>query len=872
MFRRHERDTLSLGALLQSGGSTGLFGRGKRLPGPEEAALGTIAASSTFQHAGGSLMHTPASPGSHLQKVSGTHFVVDPFRPSAYGLRLSNTRPSRAVDVYGHHGVPAVQFGTDTPHGAAGSALDGHQLMNTAGAEQDEFVGATFRLGATSRELRRSVFMETRRPLTPFETRVTAIVHSKFFDAAIGCVLLANAVCIGAEQELLPTRSLSSADGYGNSESNTSDTSASSQSSLQTLFHALDYIFLFIFACELFLRFVATAEWRFKKFSRWMWFDLAILLIGICTELLLPLFSGIEDATVQRIKAVRCMRVVRLFAMVEHLWTLALTFLFSVQPLFWTVVFLFIVVFLFAVALTALSADAMPQRQTLSAILSLVQIMTFDDWVRKTAKIVDASDVHPLLMILFFCVFISVAVLALMNLVTAVVFDSASRRANEEDAVKHSLFGYQILVQRAQVEFLTGLLDTHHIYTKARKRHLWRVLNGSPTVQRALANLGLNCEEDVFRVLLPLIDTNKTQTVERDLLLRTMLVLDAVGHSPQHVALIQTAQSAKSKQYFLARALLLEDPALPVVVCGDDRSTGSTTSRGRRSSPCSGRKNRRTSSSSPRSRRPRTSSSTSRRNETKNSKDVDVEDILESIAAEDDLHGRDDEVLVAGEQTKQFASTLLEDRLIAEAYGKDDEEGNHDNLGNNNRRNQGYPQDARGFGILDGQGHGLDDDDDSLTMSLPSEFADLASRPPGNSRRSSDEQKTAWKIQITPAAPSLEDDSTGSCNGDRGTVEPEKQDKRQRINDRGSAELEGESESEELHHSTSMPDPADGARRKIDTPNTPRQTSKSNKDENQSDTDSCDTPTRAKLAIIEDRLQELTFLVAEAKGALKNQN
>eukprot|EP00392_Amoebophrya_sp_AT5.2_P016582 g16855.t1 len=436
------------------------------------------------------------------------------------------------------------------------SERKGHNA-GVAVKKTESVIAESLGLGALSRELRRS-HREPDRELTRFETRVKKIVEAPGFDALVGFVLLANATAIAVEQQ------------------------HTSRNTHAALFSVLDILFLAFFTVELALRYVHVGG-SLKYFSNWMWFDVTVVAVGFVTDVILPHFvfrdaskggseedssSAINDS-MNALKALRCMRLVRMFSMVEHLWTLALTFLFSAKPLFWTVVFLMIVLFVFAVFLAALCVEEHPPSSTVPAqtaappttscatftgsFLALLRIMTFDDWIRTILELTTQTQ-KPALMVCFFGIFVATASLALMNLVTAVVFDSASRRAAEEQAVKQNHFEYQLVAHKAHVDELQALLEQHHVYTKARKRQLFNILRkGSccASLERALDHLGLTTEEEVVGVLLPLLDPEQTGCIERNLLLKAMLVLEQVGYNAQAAALVQSAAGVEGKRFIV---------------------------------------------------------------------------------------------------------------------------------------------------------------------------------------------------------------------------------------------------------------------------------------------------------------------------------
>lgn len=92
---------------------------------------------------------------------------------------------------------------------------------------------------------------------------------------------------------------------------------------------------------------VLALRYDLERFTRWMWFDAIVVLNGVLTELVLPAL-GVDGEGLNVLKALRCVRIIRMFSMVEHLWTVSLTFVNSFQPMLWTVLFLMIIVGVFS--------------------------------------------------------------------------------------------------------------------------------------------------------------------------------------------------------------------------------------------------------------------------------------------------------------------------------------------------------------------------------------------------------------------------------------------------------------------------------------------------------------------------------------------
>lgn len=127
-----------------------------------------------------------------------------------------------------------------------------------------------------------------------------------------------------------------------------------------------------MFTLEILLRFI-DVRFRLRDFTRWMVFDLAVVIVAWVTEVIVPLYLAFltsegdafgSSTTVFGLRyfgvlrALRCIRIIRLLSMIEDLWLVSLTFNYALVPLLWTLVFVLIIVFVFAMFVVALSRDS----------------------------------------------------------------------------------------------------------------------------------------------------------------------------------------------------------------------------------------------------------------------------------------------------------------------------------------------------------------------------------------------------------------------------------------------------------------------------------------------------------------------------------
>eukprot|EP00392_Amoebophrya_sp_AT5.2_P011183 g11258.t1 len=256
------------------------------------------------------------------------------------------------------------------------------------------------------------------------------LVTSKRFELVIGAVICVNAICMGIEYQL--------------SESDLDD--------FYFLFQVLDLFFLIIFTWELSLRFSVFGVWDVVKTPIYT-LDCFIVGAGLITELVLPLMAGTfmsgkpegkNDMVklIRSCRALRALRVLRVITLIESLWVVVELFFYSLPPLFWTVVFIMIIIFLFTIFTIVLvgrsnmGGDAeIKEAQayfgtTRDSFVYLFQIMTLDGWVDLVQPI---GSEHPWAYA-WFLLFISITSFSLMNLVTVSVLETA-RSAQAESLV-----------------------------------------------------------------------------------------------------------------------------------------------------------------------------------------------------------------------------------------------------------------------------------------------------------------------------------------------------------------------------------------------------------------------------------------------------
>lgn len=254
------------------------------------------------------------------------------------------------------------------------------------------------------------------------------ILHSPKFEAAMGCVIIANSISIGVEQ----TMALNGDD--------------------PTVILFLENVFIAIYIMELGLRLYVHGRQCFN--DNWVRFDALLVIMGITTQWILqPILGeidGIAPLMVLRMaRLVRLARAVRLLVKFKELWMLVQGMVNSGATVFYTLVILVVVLYIFSsVAMELITnstlntgPNADPEFSELVAMhfaslpLSMVTLMQF-------ATLDSISLIYvPLIkkdwtLAIYFISLILVVGIALMNLTTAVVVNTALEQAYQDKSLQ----------------------------------------------------------------------------------------------------------------------------------------------------------------------------------------------------------------------------------------------------------------------------------------------------------------------------------------------------------------------------------------------------------------------------------------------------
>ncbi|CAD7949786.1 unnamed protein product [Amoebophrya sp. A25] len=246
------------------------------------------------------------------------------------------------------------------------------------------------------------------------------VTHARF-EPIIGWMIVINTLYMGTEYQLDPQMVK---DNFG-------------------YFEVVDLLFLCTFTFELYLR-ISVFGTRNVLGNPIYALDFFIVILGLVTEVALPLYAGTFlkgemgdgselDRMIRSARALRALRVLRVITLIEQLWGVVELFFYALGPLFWTVLFILIIIFQFTIFTVVLvgrsdmgSETEIRRAQgnfdrTVNTFLSLFQIMTLDGWLEVIQPFFER---HPWTYG-WFLIFISLTAFALMNLVTVSVLETA---------------------------------------------------------------------------------------------------------------------------------------------------------------------------------------------------------------------------------------------------------------------------------------------------------------------------------------------------------------------------------------------------------------------------------------------------------------
>ena len=248
--------------------------------------------------------------------------------------------------------------------------------------------------------------------------------------------------------------------------------------------HLANEIIHFIFVFEILVKFYAYRDNIIKFFTDgWNLFDLFIVLIGF-----LPLLITQDEASYEAVlaartlrifRSLRTLRVLRLIEKFRQLRTIVETLLHSLPTLWMVFLLMAILYYTYGVIGYFLFGENDPQHfgSLPSTFLTLFQMMTGDGWSDlMKANMFNCPHPHTLLAPLYFCSFVLIGALIILNLFVGVIIsemDDTRKRhdqeANEEKMEKESDYVLLIKLEHRRLQLEKNMND---IMEELKRRHV----------------------------------------------------------------------------------------------------------------------------------------------------------------------------------------------------------------------------------------------------------------------------------------------------------------------------------------------------------------------------------------------------------------
>ncbi|CAE7846227.1 Cacna1h, partial [Symbiodinium microadriaticum] len=288
------------------------------------------------------------------------------------------------------------------------------------------------------------------------QTRLGRLVQNQFFDIFYSLCILVNCFTMGLQADMLV---------------NEEEYSDGIVLTVRIIEHTLVALFTF----EIYARLRVYGRWYFSltRLEGWMNFLDAVIVVlsGVLSGWILPLvflltgqvdFYAGEMRMLSVFRALRLLRIVRVIQqmpMFREVWLLLRGLTSSLRTLIWTVAVIFVLTYIFAilgcwlisneirgmrdpVAFAMLDQERQEQLEPTYRMVQgiaplmqlLIQFLTLDSWNAKMEQIMLFTPTC----LVYFYMYIAVAVFVLMNLVTAIIVENAmsASRMDEDQRLK----------------------------------------------------------------------------------------------------------------------------------------------------------------------------------------------------------------------------------------------------------------------------------------------------------------------------------------------------------------------------------------------------------------------------------------------------
>lgn len=339
----------------------------------------------------------------------------------------------------------------------------------------------------------------------------------KHFDHIVTLLIMVNAVIIGAQVDWA-VRNINE--------------------KTPTEFRALDIFFTVVFAVELVLR--VTAEQKaFLRSSNphlsWNLFDAAVVLSAVIEEIMLLLSSKVLSTqavrTLRVLKLIRLLRIIRVCRFFADLRTMVNGIMSTFKSLFWAAVLLCLLMYMFSICLLQIMAGEFQESTmygkenraeeedvlmeyfgSLARCFYTLHKSLFGglDWGSAT----DPMNVVSHLAVLFFLAYVSFCMLCVLNIVTGVFVENASKITNRDEnhMIMEELDRRKMWFE--EVKHLFGAVDVDRSGSVTLPEFL--TVCSDIKVKALMRKMGVDVSGDRIESLFTMLDFDGDGTVDVD--------------------------------------------------------------------------------------------------------------------------------------------------------------------------------------------------------------------------------------------------------------------------------------------------------------------------------------------------------------------
>eukprot|EP00746_Dinoflagellata_sp_MGD_P004991 gnl/MRDRNA2_/MRDRNA2_109659_c0_seq1.p1 gnl/MRDRNA2_/MRDRNA2_109659_c0~~gnl/MRDRNA2_/MRDRNA2_109659_c0_seq1.p1 ORF type:complete len:1195 (-),score=236.31 gnl/MRDRNA2_/MRDRNA2_109659_c0_seq1:75-3263(-) len=303
----------------------------------------------------------------------------------------------------------------------------------------------------------------------------------------------------------------------------------------------IEKLFLFAFSVEFGLRILAAILGRTVCTllrDNWMYLDLFLILVSASEVFNMLSFMGGNASMLSVIRAfrlVRLMRVIRLIRLLKELWLLVQGMMSAMRILLWTVVLLFVLLYVVGIVMVesvGKSKDAMTMLGKTDewvqvrwgkvgrAMFTLSQIVTFDGWMEEVEPF---WEYQPSICAGLF-LFIIIGALGVMNLVVGIMCQTSISVTQTDAATNHGIAMVRNYRALMSLQTHIGKKFGFKNFTRNELKAMFSNPNSAGRkAKKLLARAGMSLRD--ISMVLDAMDVRGDRTVEVDHLIQALAML-----------------------------------------------------------------------------------------------------------------------------------------------------------------------------------------------------------------------------------------------------------------------------------------------------------------------------------------------------------